>query len=67
MDRERVTLIWLGWSPNTCEGASVSAYTWSEDIREGRIRIVVYGRPIDITELKAPINIRSGNKKRLGP
>ena len=29
--------------------------------------MIVYGRPIDITELKGPINIRSSNKKRLGP
>jgi hypothetical protein len=30
-------------------------------------RTVVHGRLTDITELKAPIDTRSGNKKRLGP
>jgi hypothetical protein len=28
--------------------------------------MAVYSRPIDITELKAPINTRSSNKKQLG-
>ena len=36
MDGERVTLARLGWPPNSCEGAGVSAHTWSEDVREGR-------------------------------
>jgi hypothetical protein len=67
MDRERVTLARLGWLPNSCEGAGGSAHTWSEDVREGRIRTAVHGRPTDITELKAPVDVRSGNKKRLGP
>jgi hypothetical protein len=67
MDRERVILARLGWLPNSYKGASVSAYTWSKDVREGRIWMAVYGRPVDITELKAPVDVRSGNKKWLGP
>jgi hypothetical protein len=39
----------------------------SEDLREGRIRTAVHGRLADITELKAAVDARSGNKKRLGP
>jgi hypothetical protein len=67
MDGERVALARLGWPPNSCEGASGSAHTWSEDVREGRIRTAVHGRLAGITELKAPVDARSGNKKRLGP
>jgi hypothetical protein len=57
----------LEWPPNSCKGAGISVYIWSKGVREGWIRMVVYSRPIDIIELKAPINIRSSNKKRLGP
>jgi hypothetical protein len=66
MDGERVTLARLGWPPNSCEGAGGSTHTWSEDVREGRIRTAVHGRLTGITELKAPVDARSGNKKRLG-
>jgi hypothetical protein len=67
MDGERVTLARLGWPPNSCKGAGGSAHTWSEGVREGRIRTAVHGRPAGITELKAAVDARSGNKKRLGP
>jgi hypothetical protein len=39
----------------------------SKDFREGRIRTAVHGRLADTTKLKVPVNIRSSNKKRLGP
>jgi hypothetical protein len=38
----------------------------SEKFGEARIRIIVYGRLVDIIELKVPVDIRSDNKKRLG-
>jgi hypothetical protein len=67
MDGERATLARLGWPPNSCEGAWRKCAHMSEDVREGRIRTAVHGRLADITELKAPVDARSGNKKRLGP
>jgi hypothetical protein len=58
-----------GWGgpPNSCEEAWGKCVYMGEAFREGRIRTAVYGRLADITELKAPNDIRSGNKKRLRP
>jgi hypothetical protein len=67
MDRERATLARLGWLPNSCKGAWRKCIYVSEDVREGWIRTAVHGRLADITELKAPVDARSGNKKWLGP
>jgi hypothetical protein len=51
-------------NPAVSKGAGVRAHM-SEDVREGRIRMAVHGRLVDIIELKALIDARSNNKKRL--
>jgi hypothetical protein len=66
IDGERATYAPLGWPPG-CEEAWRKCAHMSKDLREGRIRTPVYSRFADITELRAPVDARSGNKKRLGP
>jgi hypothetical protein len=77
LSRRRGSLrIWMenaphlhGWGgpPNSCEEAWGKCAHMGEAFREGRIRTAVHGRLADITELKAPDDARSGNKKRLRP
>jgi hypothetical protein len=67
MDGERATFAPFGWPLNSCEEAWRKCVHMSEDVREGRIRTAVHGRFADITKLKAPMDARSSNKKRLGP
>jgi hypothetical protein len=58
---------WGGGLPDNYEEAWGKCVYMGEEFKEDRVWTAVYGRLVDITELKAPVDIRSGNKKWFGP